>query len=519
MVRRSFSDVSLRSEGTSPWLLLVLLGLLNLLLHLVTNGLWGFHRDELLYLALGRHLDWGFWSNPPLIGFFGWLAHLAPEASPWAVRLIPALVSTAMVMLTGLMAREMGGGRAAVVMACLCMLLSAFLRVGLLFQPVVFDVFFWTLYAFLILRYLNTEQPRWLWALGLAIGLGLLNKYSVAVFVFGVLLVLPFTPQRRLFTQKTFYGSVLLALVVFLPNLLWQARHGFPVLHHMQELHDTQLVHVRPLNFLLDQLFFHFPVAVVWVLGLVFLFSKHGKPSRLLGWIFAAVILLFLVLGGKSYYTLGLYPMLFAGGACWLEVHARRWIQVIVFAVGTIAAALLSPFMIPYLPVPAMVAYGHAFVETTGIDAPLRWEDGNVYPLPQDYADMLGWEELAHLVEKAYLAAPDPGRTLVYCENYGHAGAATHFLQKEGLPEPVSFSDSFRLWAPRRLPPDANTLIYVNDELGEDIKALFSDIERIGSVQTPYAREQGTAVYLCRNPRTSLPDFWRARLLEVTGGF
>lgn len=500
------------------WKLVAVFVSVKLLLHLAANGLWGFHRDELLYLAMGAHLDWGFWSNPPSIGLFGWLAQHLPGDGTGSVRLIPALLGAMLVGLTGLLARELGGGRAAVAMACLSALLSpSLLRISVLFQPVVFDVFYWTLAFYFVVRYLNTGRGRWLWWVGLAVGLGLMNKYSVAFLVLGLVAALPLTPARTVFTKRAFWGAVGLALAVVLPNLIWQARNGFPVVHHMRDLHETQLVHVSGVDFVLEQFLNQLPVAAVWVLGLVFLFGARGRAYRLLGWVYAVVVLLLLVLGGKSYYTLGLYPMLFAAGGVWLEERVRRWVQATLFAVAAVVAVLVSPLSIPYLSVPDMAAYGERFVAATGVDAPMRWEGGRVHALPQDYADMLGWEEVAGLVAQAYRAAPDGVRTVVYCENYGQASAVERFARGDGLPRPLSFSDSYRLWTPATLPPDAAALVYVNDDLGEDVAALFADVRLVGTVATPYARERGTRVYLCLQPRESLPAFWYRRTGEIPG--
>ena len=487
-------------------------GVAGLLLHLLTNGIWGFHRDELLYLAMGGHLDWGYWSNPPLIGFFGWLIGFVPDPEPWIVRLIPALLGAALVTLTGLLARELGGGRRSVAMACFGMLLSpAFLRVGVLFQPVIFDVLCWTVCAYFIVRFVNEERFVWLWALGAAIGVGMLNKYSIAFLVLGALIALPFTPHRRLFVDRRFYGAIGLAFVIVLPNLVWQAVHGFPVIQHMQDLQATQLAFVRPQDFLFEQLLIHLPVVFLWILGLIALISGR---FRLLALIFFAVMALLLLMGGKSYYTLGLYPPLFAAGAVWLEMRARPIVQAALFFTASILSVAISPFALPYLPVESMIAYSAGFLEVTGVDAPLRWEDGRSHPLPQDYADMLGWPELAGLIDEAYRSQDDSAGVLIYCENYGQAGAAIRFLN-DRIPEPVSFSDSYLLWAPRRLSPDVNTLIYVNDEMGEDVAGLFEDIRLQGTVSTPFARERGTKVWVCRNPRRPLHAFWAERVASL----
>ena len=499
------ASVRLRDE----LMVVALFCMANLLIHILPSGIWGFHRDELLYLQLGRHLDWGYWSNPPLIGFLAWLLTPIPQPDVWLVRLIPALFSSGVVAIAALIARELGGGRSALVMTCLAMLLSpAFLRIGVLFQPVVIDVFFWALCFLFIVRFINDDRALWLWAIGAGIGLGMLNKYSIAFLVLGVLLALPFTPQRRLFGDRRFYGAAGIALLIILPNLIWQAAHGFPVIHHMQDLQTTQLAFVRPQDFIFEQIIHHLPVFLLWMAGFIMLI--RGR-YRLVAWIFVAVMILLLLLGGKSYYTLGLYPPLFAAGAVWLEERAHRLVQAAFFGAATFLLVAASPLALPYLPVASMVTYSSGFVERTGIDAPMRWEGGEAHALPQDYADMLGWEELAAIVEDAYHSAADPAHVMIYCENYGQAGAVAHFSGGR-IPEPVSFSDSYRLWAPREIDPEITTLIYVNDELGEDVEALFDEVRIHGTVTSRYARERGTRVYVATRPRAPFHEFWRERV-------
>ncbi len=499
-------------DSTGPWLLGFAVA--SIVLHGAVDGAWGFHRDELLYLAMGDHPALGYWSNPPVIGFLGLIADIVPGTGIWTVRWIPALLGALLVVVTGLIAREIGGGLPGIIMACLCTLLSpALLRTGVLFQPVIVDVLIWTIILLLGLRHLNTSNERWLVAVGLVVGVGLMNKYSVAFLILGMVTGLLLTPHRRVFRTRAFYMGLAVASVVVLPNLIWQIAHGFPVIEHFGVLRSTQLVNVKPHDFILEQFLIHLPVVWVWVVGLVFLFRPVGREYRVVGWTCVAVFFLLLVLGGKSYYTLGLYPALFAAGARWLELRARRYLQVGLFGLAVILAVSISPFSIPYLSVQEMVAYGRAFVDRTGIDAPLRWEDGRVRDLPQDYADMLGWEELAGLAMQGYQAAAEPDRAIIYAENYGQAGAIARFAPH--LPEPISFSDSYRLWLPATLPRGVNTLIYVNDELGVDVDSLFADIRLIGTVETPYARERGTGVYLCENPQRDFREFWGERVASI----
>ena len=488
------------------WHLLLFFTIAKLVLHLVTNGLWSFHRDALLYLALGRNLDWGYASVPPSIAAFAWFGSEVLGGSVEAVRLIPSLFSTFTLALTMLMAREMTGGRFAMLVTGLaCLLSPAYLRPGMLFQPVVFDIFYWTLFSFLWVKYLNTAKNRYLLWLGAAFGLGLLNKYSALFFLAGLLPGLLFTKHRQLFFNKKFYLAGGLAFLIFLPNLIWQVSHGFPVARHMEELARTQFVHVSVGGFLLDQVFQNLPALPLWVAGLLFLlFEKNGRPWRMMGWMYLAVVILLLALSGKSYYTLGAYPVLIAAGASYLEKltepSGRQWLRYVVCAGILIVGLPLLPVSLPVFKPEKEVRYLDRLAGFMGTDAARRWEDGNYYPLPQDFADMLGWEELADIVGEAWQKLPDKETALIYAENYGQAGAIEHFGKGFGIPKVISFSDSYRYWLPDKLPANLSAFLYVNDELGEDMPGYFGEIQKIGEVTTQYARERGTEVYLCRKP-------------------
>ncbi|MCB9289063.1 MAG: glycosyltransferase family 39 protein [Lewinellaceae bacterium] len=495
---------------------LLFLVLVKLLLHAYTNTLWSFHRDEFLYWALGRHLDWGYWSNPPLIGWVSALLQATVGDSLFAIRLFPMLVSCALIVLIVFMARELGAGRYGQFLAGAGMLLTpANLRPGMLFQPVMPDIFFWALLAYLVILYINTENRRYILFFGLVFGLSFLNKYSTVFALSGIAGALLLSPYRRVLWSKEAGLSALLALVVIFPNLIWQYSHGFPVVTHMQELAENQLANVRISDFLTAQLFMNMPVIPVWVAGLIWFFLPANRRYRLIGWYFVLVFVLLLLLRGKAYYTLGLYPPLIAaGGVWWEQVVQKAWLRV---ALPVLTALILLPALplgLPVLPLPKMMQYCSYLVNKVGFDGPMRWEDGRIHPLPQDYADMMGWKELGQLAIKACQMA-DEQEVLLYCENYGEAGAVDYYGQGRGIPPAVSFSDSYRLWLPRNI--SANALIYVNNELGEDVEALFEDIQLVGSVTSPHARERGTSVFLCRQPVRPFPEFWEERVAEVTG--
>lgn len=495
---------------------------ITLLVHLLTNTRYGFHRDELLYLALGRHLDWGFWSNPPFIGFLSYLSQNILGDSLFATRLAPAIFAAGLIFLTCLICREMGGQRFSQWLTGLvCLTSLAFLRSGHLFMPVIIDIFFWTLCSWLVVKYLKTKNEDLLLWLGAATGLGLLNKYSVLFLIAALAIAFLLTPERRIFLRKKTWISAGIALLILLPNLIWQWAYNFPVVYHMTHLADSHLDNVHPLIFLLDQLLLHFWGFLVWIPGLIFLLKNDKmKPYRVVGWTFLLTILLFLVFSGKNYYTLGAYPVVIAAGSVFWEQKLIKTSRRIILALLIFLLNLpLLPTGIPILSIPGSVAYFEAMVNELGITSATRWEQGNVESLPQDYADMLGWQELASIVDQAADSVENTANLFLYCENYGQAGAVGLFSTNPLLPQVVSFSDTYRIWAPDTLDPAVNTMIYVNDELGEDVEAVFQRIEIIGEVQEPLARERGTKVYLCREPRTDFGEFWKKRVAMVKSYF
>lgn len=491
----------------------------NLIIHIIFNNNIGFHRDEFLYMALGRHLDFGYWSNAPLIGVIARLNETIFGSSLVGMRMFSGLAAATLVYLAGWMAKLMGGNRFAQVLACLSMFFSlAWMRSGMFLMPVVFDTLLWTLCLFFVLNYLVTDDRKQITWFGLTCGILMLNKYSLPFLLLPLLAAALFSPQRKIFTYKETYLGLGLGLLAWAPNLTWQMLNDFPVITHMRMLSENQLVNVSAKDFLMDQLMMNFSVTPVWIAGLVFLFLKKEKGHlRILAWGYAGMLALLLILQGKSYYTLGYYPLLYsAGSVLWERILKPAWARVLLccFIIGL--SLMFLPAAVPVMKVDRLVNYFSWVTAKIPVMKNLtRWEDGQYYPLPQDYADMLGWEELADLAGEAYQKVKDKSRVMIYCENYGQAGAVEHFGKKYKLPPVQSFSDSYLFWAQEEIPDSLDHLIYINDELGEDVQSLFAEIKSIGKVSHPLARENGTTVYLCSKPRSLLKQFWKSRVQEA----
>lgn len=494
------------------------LALINVGLHLIFVNTLGYHRDELLYFTLGQHPAFGYASVPPLIGWIATIVSSTLGSSLFSVRLIPAVISGVMVLLVANIVRELRGKSYAQILAAIALICTPFsLRTFYLYQPVFLDLTFWTLLLYFTLRYLNTENRKYLIVLGVVSGFAMMNKYLVGLLILILLLTFLLSSYRNIYQKKELYLGLVVALLIFLPNLIWQLTNGLPVVNHIRELNSTQLVNVSYAGFLSEQLLIPFAASLLTVPGLIYLLVyPQARRYRMIGWTVALVILSLLLLRGKSYYTIGIFPVLIAAGAIFYEhlISSKflRWALPLLIILITLP---IIPLGIPIYGPEKLIAYFNRMETEYGMDLGRRFEDGTVHSLPQDYADMLGWESIARVAAQAYAMIPESEKGIIYCENYGQAGAIDIIGRKYSLPQPISFSDSYRYWIPDSIPADVNYFIYINDELGPDVENYFSQIKIVGAVANPHAREYGTTVYLCAYPREPLNVLWQQAVSRV----
>ena len=278
----------------------------------------------------------------------------------------------------------------------------------------------------------------------------------------------------------------------------------------MTELQKTQFVNVSLIGFFTDQLSMNLPGLIIWMTGLItFLFFKAEKKYRVIGFIYLFTLLIIILFRGKSYYTLGLYPILFALGGYAIDKYFTPFAKYSVVVLMFLLSVPLLPFSLPVFSHEKIASYSKNTAEFTN-----RWEDGKVHNLPQDYADMIARKELAGIVINTYRDLPEESKNKcsIYAEEYCTAGAIFFYGKDQGLPEPICFNDNFLLWAPDSINPEV--LIYVNHHLG-DIEWLYEDYRLEGQIDNPYFRENGVQVYLCTQPKDTLPVFYAQKIAEL----
>ncbi len=491
------------SVWLKTWWLVGLFSVVKLLLHFLTNTSYELQRDAFMYIDLGNHLAWGYHSVPPSIAVFANISRFLLGDTTFAIRFFPAIVGVLSIILIGIMVREAGGGKWAQFFACLAFLAApAFLRSNTLFQPVSFNQFYWLMLAFLIFRLIRTKKPVYWYLIGIVAGLAFLNKYSVVFYLFGMIVAVLLTPLRNWLRKPQPYIAIAIAGLIALPNLIWQINHNWPVINHMQELAETQLVNVRVDVFLLEQIMMFLPVFFIWVLGLVYIaFFKIGKSYRAFAWIYLAVVLILIFLRGKPYYTIGLYSILFVFGGLFIErylVGKLGFLKYVIIIFILAVSVVALPISLPILKPEAFIQ----FYKSVGMEKFHRWEDGEYYELPQDYADMIGWEELSLMVGETFqkLTPEQRARCVIMANNYGEAGSVNFYGTKYNLPQVISFNDSYIFWAPESI--DAEYLIKIGDS--DNLEEIFHQVDIVGRISTPHARQGGTPVYFCADPKTDV---------------
>jgi dolichyl-phosphate-mannose-protein mannosyltransferase len=492
-----------QSSMRGDFLALCSVALVLVILHAVTNGRYGFHRDELQVLDDARHMDWGFVAYPPVTPFIERIGLALFGASLVGLRMFSVLAQAIVLVVTGLMARELGATRLAQVVAALAVAVSPLpLFEGTEFQYSSFDYLWCVLIAYCLIRLLNSDNPRWWLGIGAGIGLGMMTKYTMGFFVAGIVAGTLLTPARRYLKSPWLWGGAALAFLMFLPNLIWQVRHDFISLHFLRYIHARDVRQGRANGFIRHQFTICTNpfVAWLWIAGFWYFFkSAEGKRYKLLACLYLTEFALFFFGQGRGYYLAPAYPMLFAGGSVWwqgwLASLSTRWSRVaqgVTFAAVAVGGVLACAFIVPINPV---ISADNFVLRNNG-----------------DLREEIGWSDLVAAVAKVRdsLSAEERGSYGTVVGNYGETGAIDLLGPKYGLPETISSTNS--AWFRGYGNPPPKTLIVVGLS-PEYVEKMFQSCRLAGHNGNPYdikneESEDHPDIFVCGPPRESWPQFW-----------
>jgi 4-amino-4-deoxy-L-arabinose transferase-like glycosyltransferase len=500
-----------------PWTFVI--GAVYFAAHLATSTRYGYFRDALYYLACSQHLDFGYVDLPPLIAVLGWVTRHTLGTSLPALIFWPALAGAARIVLVAAFARELGARRFGIALAAvLAATPGVWWVIDHQFAMNALDPLFWTGCAFVILRMIRTQNTRLWLAFGAIAGVGLENKYGIAIFAFALLAGLLISPERKLLFTPWLLAGGCVALLIFLPNLIWNISHHWPFLEVLHNIRATgKDVVLPPGAYLLQQILMVNPLSFpFWFSGLLFyFFSRDAKPYRALGFAFLIALGCFMALHGKDYYSAPAYTLVLAAGGAVVErllerprLGARRTLRLAVafscFAWLLIAIGIQLPLVLPMLPLDAFVRY-QARIGTHSAKTEKSFE-GAV--LPQYYADELPWQDMVAAVARVYHSLPpsDQAKTAIFGDNYGEAAAVDFFGPKYGLPKAISGHQNYFLWGPRNSTGEIVILIGVSQD---DAREQFASVEVAATLHDPYALwYENQPILLCRGLKWNLRQIW-----------
>jgi hypothetical protein len=482
--------------------LLLSISAATIFIHLLVANRYGFHRDELALIEDARHLAWGYAAYPPITPFLTRISLALFGTSIVGLRLFSATVQAFAVFLTGKMAQHLGGNREARFLATLAAVPFC-IGLGALMQYSSFDYFFWVLTAYFVIRLLQSNDPRWFLVVGASIGFGMMTKYTMLFFTCGIVAGILFTDARRFLRTRWLWFGVVLALLVFLPNFLWQAHYHFISLDFLRFLHQRDVAAGLAKTFLPDQFGQTLLASPLWLAGLYFyFFTEKGSRFRALGWMYLIPLLLFVLGKGRGYYLAPAYPMLYAAGAVFFEESLPAW------------RANLLRFARPALWLALIISILGAIVVALPI-APIgsRWYYAAV-SIDSSFPDEIGWPEFVSNLAKVRDSLPPEKRSRVgiLVENYGEVGAINLLGERYGLPLAISGVNSS--WGRGYGDPPPEILIVVG--FTQDfVNANFDSCRLVSHTWNSYNIQneetiERSEIYLCGPPRQGWPAFWQS---------
>src|SRR5215204_5067878 len=473
-----------KSPRTRATALLLGLALADFAAHMLVSDNYGYFRDELYYIEAGRHLSFGYVDFPPLIAWLARFLDLLAGDALWAIHVVLALATALIVLLTGLMARELGGGSFAQVLAAFgSLVVVTFLATGSIFSMDALDELWWALAAYVVILILKRDGGRLWLQFGLIAGLGLTTKVSMLFFGLALVVGLLLTPARRHFRAKWIWLGGAIAFAFLVPYVLWNAGNGWPTLEFFANYEGSD----GPLEFLIGQILGMNPLTLPLSLAGIWFYlgTQDGRPYRALGWAFVVLLFIFTLLGAKAYFLSPAYPMLFAGGAVVVERLGGRVGRLLIKPVYVVllllSGLLLAPLAMPILP-PATFANSYGFM----------------------------WDTMTRTVAGVYddLPAAELSRVCIFTANYGEASALNFLGDRYGLPPAISGHNSYYLWGPGAC--TGEVMITVGLSRGE-VERGYAVVERATGNTCRYCvleEENGAPVYVAANPKAPISDLW-----------
>jgi hypothetical protein len=484
--------------------ILTVIALVRVMFHVVTNGQYGFHRDELQTLDDARHLDWGFVAYPPVTPLIARLELVLFGTSLVGFRLFSAVAVSIVMVLTGLLAKELGGRRHMQLLAAIAAGISPVSLVqGAVLQYVAFDYLWGVLVTYFLVRLSKSDDPRWWAPIGAMLGLGMETRYTIGFLALGIVGAVLLTPLRKHLASKWLWMGVAASVLIFLPNVVWQVRHQFISLEFLSYLHARDSRQGRYHGFYIEQLLFcvNLMTAFLAVLGLWFyLVRQEGKRYRALGWVFVVSFALFAGFGARSYYTAPLYPMLLAAGC----VLFAKWADGLRFAWSRAVYGVQWT---------AIVVGGATFILLVTPVAPpgsAIWKISS--KLHDQFREEIGWPELAHNVNKVFDLLPpeERARTGILTGNYGEGGALNLYGPALGLPPAMTLTNSFWYRTFDRREPQ--TVIVIGFDLDAaqrlfDSCAIAAKNTNALNVENEESRDHPD-ILVCRSLKMPWPSYW-----------
>jgi 4-amino-4-deoxy-L-arabinose transferase-like glycosyltransferase len=499
----------------SGWVVM-LIALVQFGLHLWVNAHDNHFRDELYYLVAGQHLSAGYVEYPPFVAWVAAFERVLFGDSVVAIRLLPALAGALMILLTADMVSLLGGGLLAQVLAALAIAMGpVFIGSTGLLSMDPFDQLWWTLAAWVLLRMIRRQQPRLWLGFGVVAGIGLLTKLTIGFFILSLLIGLLLSEQRKLLFNRWLIFAGLIAFIMFLPYLIWQAGHGLPVLEYTKQYSSGKTYQATPAEFFFQQVMTTNPLAVpLWLAGLYFLFfARSGRPYRAFGWAYVFLFVFFMIQKAKFYWLSPAYPMLFASGCFALELLTKssraggwlKWFQPAYIVLLAVSGYFIVPFAIPILPPQSFIKVSASI----GGAGDIKQENLQSSALPQNYADRYGWHEMVAAVKSSYdtLTPQEQAEACIFASNYGEASAVNIYGPALGLPKAISGHNSYFLWGPQGC--TGQVIITINKPI-QDLAGSFESVVPAGHTECTYCMpfENNAPINIARGLKAPLQEVW-----------